>query len=107
MALVAVEVFQAHVEGAAAVAGERDVKFKRLLTVLASEEPEQGDAERLELEELVFARMGQCRLLSAFVGGRSLAAAFWTCLLYMNVIEANVGGMSAKCRRPRGENGAI
>ena len=36
----------------------------------------------------------QCRLLSAFVGGRSPAVASGTCLLY-RLIEANVGG----CRR--------
>ena len=97
MALLPVEAFQAHVEeGAAADAGERELKFNRLLTGLASEAPEQGDAERLELEELVWlewANVGFCR--RPFAGG---------CVLDMSliyIIEANVGEMSAAAGQKR------
>ena len=103
MALVAVEAFQAHVEGAAAVAGERDVKFKRLLTVLASEEPEQGDAERLELEELVWlewANVGFCRLLSAAVRWR-LRFGHVSYIGNRGQCRRDVGEMSAAAGRKR------
>ena len=104
MALLPVEAFQAHVEeGAAADAGERELKFYRLLTGLASEAPEQGDAERLELEELVWlewANVGFCRLLSAAVRWR-LRFGHVSYIYNRGQCRRDVGEMSAAAGQKR------